>query len=196
MALLTRTALAGTTVTLALMLAACSGGEDTADPAAPASTASGAATAAAPESTAAAETPAEPAAEEENLAASGLPDVCALLSPAEIEAATGMAVGEGLAEADRQTSFSALCEWTQSDGDSFVAVAIAPGYPIPYEDGVDDATAISVAGASEAYTVRTGVTMGMLVDGDYVAVTFNGPYDGEQGGGAIAIAEAVAANLG
>jgi hypothetical protein len=192
MTTLTRTALGGAAAGFALLLAGCAGGAETTG-AASAEPQATAETAVSADPPAPAELEAEPA---EEAVAAGLPDVCALLTPAEIESATGMAVAEGLAEADRQTSFSALCQWDQTSGDSFVAVAIAPGYPIPYEDGKDDAKAISVAGASEAYTVRTGITMGMVVDGDYVAVTFNGPYDGEQGGGTNAIAELVAAHLG
>jgi len=194
----TRTAVTGSSIAIALLLAACNGDVSVSESGGSETGATEPAIALSGEPAASDTT--EPAVDEtdvpEEPAVTAMPDPCSLLTPAQIESATGMSVGDGLAEADRQTSFSSLCEWTQTGGDKFVAVAIAPDYPIPYEDGVDDAKAISVAGASEAYTVRTGVTMGMLVDGDYVSVTFNGPFDGEQGGGAIAIAEVVAANLG
>jgi hypothetical protein len=71
--------------------------------------------------------------------------------------------------------------------------------PVPYEEGEHEAlgtiTAISVPGADEAYLVGRGVSLGMSVNDAYVAITFNGDYDGEPGGGTVAIATLVAANL-
>lgn len=182
----TRATLAGTTAVLALLLSGCTSSETT----------EGAAPAPGTESTGAAD---EAPADDGDDAAS-LPDVCALLTPAEIESATGMAVSDGVADPERQTSSSSLCQWDQADGAGFVGVAIAPGAPMPYEEGEDEAlgtiTAVTVPGSGEAYIVRKGITMGMMVGDDYVAVTFSGDYDGEHSDGTIAVATAVAANMG
>lgn len=130
---------------------------------------------------------------------SGLPDACALLSPAEIESLTGFAVDGGAADADRQTEYSALCEWTQTGGQGFVAVAVAPGYPVPYEEGetaLGKTVAIDLPGASEAFSVSDGVSVGMRVDGDYIALSFAGKTDGERADVTIALAALVASHYG
>lgn len=126
---------------------------------------------------------------------SGLPDACALLSPAEIESVTGFAVDGGVADADRQTEYSALCEWTQTGDRGFVAIAVAPGYPVPYEEGetaLGKTVAIDIPGASEAFSVSDGLSVGMRVDGDYIALSFAGASDGERADVTIALATLVA----
>jgi hypothetical protein len=129
----------------------------------------------------------------------GIPDPCLLLDPATIEAITGYSVGEGVAEPERQTEHSSLCEWTQTDDLGTVTIALAPGYPVPYkeEEGPLGATVkIEIPGAKDAYSVNDGLSVGMKVDGTYVAVAFSGALDGVRGDVTIALATEVAARLG
>ena len=146
------------------------------------------------------DTAAAPSAEADDAGASdGIPDPCALLSPDDIEAITGFPVGEGLAEPDRQTDVSSLCEWTQTDDLGTVTVALAPGYPVPYEEGetrLGKTVAIEIPGASEAYSVSDGLSVGMSVDGTYVAVAFSGALDGSRGDVTVELATLVAERLG
>ena len=127
--------LGGSALGIVILLAGCGSDAETAKVAATGVATSAAIASGDPEESA---TPAQSQAPEQSPAAeapvdenasANLPDACASLTPADIESATGMKVGDGLAEADRQTDFCALCEWIQVDGRSFVAVAIAPGYP-------------------------------------------------------------------
>jgi hypothetical protein len=130
---------------------------------------------------------------------SGIPDPCLLLDPAVIEELTGYPVGEGYADPERQTDHSSLCEWTQTDDLGTVTVALAPGYPVPYEEkeGPLGATVkIEIPGATDAYSVNDGLSVGMKVDGTYVAVAFSGALDGERGNVTVALATEVAARLG
>lgn len=110
-------------------------------------------------------------------ASGAMPDPCALLSPAEIETAAGFAVGDGAADADRQSDTKVLCEWTQTGGDGFVAIAVAPGYPVPFGEGetvVGTTVAIDIPGASEAYSLVTYGSVAMRVDGDYIVLSSAG----------------------
>ena len=110
-------------------------------------------------------------------ASGAMPDPCALLSPAEIETAAGFAVGDGAADADRQSDTKVLCEWTQMGGDGFVAIAVAPGYPVPFGEGetvVGTTVAIDIPGASEAYSLVTYGSVAMRVDGDYIVLSSAG----------------------
>ena len=133
-------------------------------------------------------------------AASGIPDPCALLTPADIESITGFPVTEGVADPERQSEYSALCEWTQVDDIGTVTIALAPGAPVPYEEGEETAlgktVAIEIPGASEAFSVSDGLSVGMSVDGTYVSVAFSGALDGERGDVTIALATLVADRLG
>ena len=141
----------------------------------------------------------DPSDDSEADGSSGLPDACALLSSAEIESATGFPVDGGVADADRQTEYSALCEWTETGGQGFVAVAVAPGYPVPYEEGetaLGKTDAIDIPGASEAFSVSDGLSVGMRVDGDYIALSFAGKTDGERADVTIALATLVASRYG
>lgn len=193
MAHLTRTALAGTTLAFALLLTACGGDTEAPEPATTSDDAAVVTEEEAPQ-----QEPADDAVDEGVTAS--LPDPCLLLTPADIEAATGMAVSKGVADPERQTSYSSLCQWDEVGGTSFVAVAMAPDTVVPYEEGEDEVlgtiAAIAIPGADEAYLIRTGITLGMSVDGTYVSIAFNGEYDGEQGGGTKAIAALVAAHMG
>jgi len=127
--------------------------------------------------------------------ASALPDPCALLSPAEIESAAGFAVDGGAADADRQSDTKVLCEWTSTGVEGFVAIAVAPGYPVPYGEGetvVGTTVAIDIPGASEAYSLVTYGSVGMRVDGDYIVVSSAGTANGESADVTIALATLVA----
>lgn len=146
------------------------------------------------------DTAAAPSAEAgEGGASGGIPDPCALLSPDDISGITGFPVGEGVADPERQTEVSSLCEWTQTDDLGTVTVALAPGYPVPYEEGetrLGTTVAIEIPGASEAYSVSDGLSVGMSVDGTYVAVAFSGSLDGSRGDVTVALATLVAERLG
>jgi len=176
-------------VILVLALAGCS------SPAAdPASGSDGAATSAK-----------QPSVEEEGTAsdeggtASGIPDPCMLLTPAEIESITGFPVADGVADPERQSEYSALCEWTQADDLGTVTIALAPGYPVPYEEEdtpLGKTVAIEIPGASEAFSVSDGLSVGMSVDGTYVSVAFSGALNGERAEVTIALATLVASRLG
>jgi hypothetical protein len=130
----------------------------------------------------------------------GIPDPCALLDPTVIESITGYPVGEGYADPKRQKEYSSLCEWTQTDDLGTVTIALAPGYPVPYKEGEKTALGttvkIDIPGAEEAYSVSDGLSVGMSVDGTYVAVAFSGAFDGKRGDVTIALATEVAARLG
>lgn len=129
----------------------------------------------------------------------GLPDPCALLSPAEIELATGVPVGEGVADADRQTETKVLCKWTQTGDAGFVAIAVAPGSFVPYGEGetvVGTTVAIDIPGASEAYSVLDSGSVGMRVDGDYIVLAFVGASDLAGTDVTIALATLVASRYG
>jgi hypothetical protein len=129
----------------------------------------------------------------------GIPDPCLLLNPAVIESLTGYSVGPGYADPKRQKKYSSLCEWTQTDDLGTVTIALAPGYPVPYKDGEETALGttvkIDIPGADEAYSVSDGLSVGMSVDGTYVAVAFSGAFDGKRGDVTIALATEVAARL-
>lgn len=131
--------------------------------------------------------------------APGIPDPCLLLTPADIESITGFPVTEGVADPERQTERSALCEWTQTDDIGTVTVVVAPGFPVPYEDGEETGlgktVAIEIPGATEAFSVSDGLTVGMSVDGSYVSVAFSGALDGERGDVTIELATLVADRL-
>jgi hypothetical protein len=131
--------------------------------------------------------------------ATGIPDPCLLLDPGVIESLTGFPVGEGVADPERQTERSALCEWTQADDLGTVTIALAPGYPVPYEEEegpLGSTVKIEIPGAADAYSVNDGLSVGMSVDGTYVAVAFSGALGGERGDVTIALATEVAARLG
>lgn len=132
--------------------------------------------------------------------ASGIPDPCTLLTPADIESITGFPVTEGVADPERQSERSALCEWTQTDDIGTVTVVLVPGVPVPYEDGEETGlgktVAIEIPGATDAFSVSDGLSVGMSVDGTYVSMAFSGALDGERGDVTIALATLVADRLG
>ncbi len=127
--------------------------------------------------------------------ASALPDPCALLTPAEIESAAGFAVDGGVADADRQSDTKVLCEWTQTGGGGFVAIAVAPGYPVPFGEGetvVGTTVAIDIGGASEAFSIVSYGSVAMRVDGDYMVVSSAGSTSSESADVTVALATLVA----
>lgn len=131
--------------------------------------------------------------------ASGIPDPCVLLTPADIESITGFPVTGGVADPERQSERSALCEWTQTDDLGTVTIALAPGAPVPYEEEetpLGETVAIEIPGATDAFSVSDGLSVGMSVDGTYVAVAFSGALDGERADVTIALATLVAGRLG
>lgn len=174
---------------VALLLTACSSGEDTTE-----TSSTDAAPAAVEPDTSAAATQET----EESSGSSGATDPCALLTPSQIEAITGFPVGEGVADPDRQTEYSSLCEWTQTGDQGTVTIALAPGYPVPYQEEetpLGKTVKTEIPGATDAYSVSDGLSVGMSVDGTYVAVAFSGALDGERADVTIALATAVAAAL-
>ena len=135
---------------------------------------------------------------EESTGSSTAADPCALLTPSQIEAMTGFPVGDGVAEPERQTEYSSLCEWTQTGDQGTVTIALAPGYPVPYheeETPLGKTVKTEIPGATDAYSVSDGLSVGMSVDGTYVAVAFSGALDGKRADVTIALATAVAAAL-
>jgi len=128
-----------------------------------------------------------------------MPDPCALLSPAEIESAAGFAVGDGVADADRQSDTKVLCEWTSTGVDGFVAIAVAPGYPVPFGEGetvVGTTVAIDIPGASEAFRLVTYGSVAMRVDGDYIVVSSAGSPSSESSDVTLPLASLVASRYG
>ncbi len=143
--------------------------------------------------------PEESAAAVETDTDSMIPDPCALLTPADIESMTGLPVADGLADPARQSEYSALCEWTQPDDIGTVTLALAPGFPVPYEEEdtpLGKTIAIEIPGASDAFSVSDGLSVGMSVDGIYVSLAFSGALDGERAEVTIALATLVASRLG
>jgi len=130
---------------------------------------------------------------------SAMPDPCALLSPAEIESAAGFAVDGGVADADRQSDTKVLCEWTSTGGGGFVAIAVAPGYPVPFGEGetvVGTTVAIDIPGASEAFSIVSYGSVAMRVDGDYMVVSSAGSTSSESADVTVALATLVASRYG
>lgn len=128
-----------------------------------------------------------------------MPDPCALLSPPEIESAAGFVVGDGAADADRQPDTKVLCEWTQTGGEGFVAIAVAPGSRVPFGEGetvVGTTVAIDIPGASEAFRLVTYGSVAMRVDGDDIVVSSAGSTSSESADVTFALATLVASRYG
>ncbi|MGA7096116.1 MAG: hypothetical protein WB245_00955 [Acidimicrobiia bacterium] len=114
-----------------------------------------------------------------DVSASEIPDPCALLTPADLEAATGLTFGEGVFNESLSSDSQSICDWTSS-GSEF---ATAQVYLAPDAGGVFDTAKngaasaftlvdIDVPGASAAYATEEGSISGMQVPGFYLQVSY------------------------
>jgi hypothetical protein len=171
-----RTALVVALLVTSILAAACGGGgtEDTMKEGGLTTVAASAPTTAAPETTESSEAPETSA----GPTTSDLPDPCALLTAADIEAATGIPCGEGTFNADLSSEAVAICDWI-SNGDEFATaqtliVAGPEAFDSSKETAADIYTLIDVEipGAEQAYATEEGSLIAMFLKGYFLQVAF------------------------
>lgn len=170
-----RTALVVALLVTSILVAACGGGgtEETIQEGGVTTVAS-APTTAAPETTESSEAPETSA----GPTTSDLPDPCALLTSADIEAATGIPFGEGTFNADLSSQTVAVCDWI-SNGDEFATaqtliVAGPEAFDSSKASAADIFTLIDVEipGAEQAYATEEGSLIAMSLKGYFLQVAF------------------------
>ncbi|WP_084829997.1 DUF3558 family protein [Demequina rhizosphaerae] len=165
---------------LAGMLAGCADGGGTAEPASSAPSAVAEATA----------------------PAGTLPDPCELLSAADIEAASGVAFGEGMLVEDVAAEDRASCVWNAVDSPlPIVQVLVVAGADLAAsqresaEEWMGESADVDVAGATDAYEVGQGTILGMQVGDLFVEVSFMSADEGDLTDTTVAIAELAIASM-
>ena len=106
-----------------------------------------------------------------------LPEDCLLLTPDDLEAATGVTFGDGTVNADLSNDRQIICDWVSTDlsAFAFAQVLIAD---FPYEETKSGTGAVytlvdvSIPGATKAYATEEGSIVGMEVGGLYVQVSY------------------------
>jgi len=132
----------------------------------------------------------------------GIPDPCTLLSPAEIEAATGVAFQEGVFNTDISTDSQSICDWHPVDGVfPLVQVLVSPGAATvaaqrqSAEAIMGATTDVAVTGGQNAYTVAGGSILGMTVDDNFIQVSFMTADPDDVTTTTVTLAETVAATF-
>ncbi len=133
--------------------------------------------------------------------ADGLPDPCALLTPDDLESVVGTAFGDGAVNADLSTDFQSICEWSAADESFlFVQVLVTDGSASvatqrqSAQEFLGETSDVSVAGATEAYTVANGSILGMAVGGRFVQVSLLSSSIDDLTADTVALAQIVAGN--
>jgi hypothetical protein len=114
-----------------------------------------------------------------DVSTSEIPDPCALLTPADLEAATGLAFGEGVFNESLSNDSQSICDWTTSGSEFATAqVYLAPDSGGAFDTAKNGAAGaftlvdIDVPGASAAYATEEGSISGMQVPGFYLQVSY------------------------
>ncbi|WP_062390003.1 hypothetical protein [Demequina iriomotensis] len=136
-------------------------------------------------------------------AASGDRDVCALVSPADLEEITGLTFEEGVFDTDLSSDAQLVCNWTHGgDQLAIVQVLVLPDVGDVVRSQRDTAeewmgatTDVEVAGAADAYALASGSILGMRVGQDFVQVSYMEASGDDVTGTTVAIAEAAIGNL-
>lgn len=112
-------------------------------------------------------------------AASEIPDPCALLTVADLEAATGLTFGEGVFNESLSSDRQSICDWTASGSEFATAqVYLAPDAGGAFDTAKSGASGaftlvdVDVPGASAAYATEEGSITGMQVPGFFLQVSY------------------------
>lgn len=110
---------------------------------------------------------------------SSIPDPCTLLSASDIEAASGVAVKEGVFNTTLSRDFQSVCDWKPVTGAFPVfQVLISPGADqvasqrASAQDAMGAAVDVSIPGVHDAYAVSGGIILGMATNDYFVQVSY------------------------
>ena len=158
-------------LTLAMVLTACGGDGDSAD--ATTTTAAGGATSEATTSSTTSTTSGE---EGEPVAEV---DPCSLLTAADLEAATGVAFGDGVYNESLSQDQQWICDWTATGSEFATAQVLIIPIPSVYESNKESAAEmlgdvedVSIPGADAAYATADHSIIGMLVGDLFVQTAY------------------------
>jgi hypothetical protein len=134
-------------------------------------------------------------------ASSSLPDPCSWLTASDIESVVGTAFEEGARNPDLSTDFQNICEWWAADGSVLFVQVLVTGDAASLstqrqsaEDVLGATSDVSVAGATDAYTVTGGSILGMAVGDNFVQVSLVSSSPDDVTTDTVALAGIVAAN--
>jgi hypothetical protein len=158
---------------VSVLMAACSGGDGTS--AADTTTTIGSTTAGEAETTSTVATEPDPETTT-SAATAGSGTDCMLLTPEELQTATGVPFADGAYNADLSGEHQSICDWISS-GDAFAtAQVLVSDWPYqPSKEGSASAftlVGVTVPGATQAYATEEGSLIGMEIGGRYVQVAY------------------------
>jgi hypothetical protein len=101
---------------------------------------------------------------------------CMLLTPEELQTATGVPFADGASNADLSGEHQSICDWISS-GDVFATAQVLVS-DWPYQPSKESSASaftlvdVTVPGATQAYATEEGSLVGMEIGGRYVQVAY------------------------